>query len=116
MKYFNVTLMMLTVLLFSILMSFSCSRKGEENKFSIGNIIVATWHIVNAKGITSVSGEEVNAEIERMYNSVDDVLQKKSSIRQRGSDNSNDYQIIYEDEIFKEKEKKERNYKDPLKK
>ena len=116
MKYFKVTLIILIVILSSILMSFSCSRKGEENKFSMSNIIVAAWHIIKTKGITSVSGEGINAEIERMYNSVDDVLQKKSTIRQRGSDDSKDYQIIYEDEINKAKEKEKRNYKDPLKK
>jgi len=115
-KYFHVPSLILTLVLCIILLTNSCGKKGEENKYSMHNIIVATWHIINAKGVTAVSGEEINAEIDTMFTSVDTVLQKKTTIRQRGIDNSNDYQIIFEDEIAKEKENKEKNYKDPLKK
>jgi hypothetical protein len=115
-SYFKTALIAFLIILCGLFISVSCSKKGEENKYSMSNIIVATWHIIKTKGVTSVSGEEINAEIEKKFNSIDDVLQKKSTIRQRESDNSNDYKVIFEDSIAKEKEKKERLSKDPLKK
>jgi len=116
MKYLYVTAPILAFVLCALFSLSSCGKKGEENRYSMSNIAIATWHIIKTKGVTSVSGEAINAEIDTMFNSVDDVLQKRSTIRQRGIDNANDYKIIFEDDISKEREKKDKDYKDPLKK
>jgi hypothetical protein len=93
----------------------SCGGKGENDRYSMKNIVTATAHVIRDKGITSVSGAEINAEIERMYSGPEDVLQKRSTLRQRSSDGATDYSIIFEETIQAERERKDKEKKDPFK-
>ena len=58
----------------------------------------------------------VDEEIEKMYSSPDDILQKKSYLRNRDSDGSNNYRIILEDRIDDDNYQRERTKKDPFRK
>lgn len=106
---------LLSVIIILIFLLPSCSKKKTDDRYSMGNIISASFRIIKDKGFSALSGEEINAEIDKSYSLPEDVLQLKSTIRQREADGSNNYRIIYEDLIDKERDEKERTYKDPLK-
>jgi hypothetical protein len=104
------------VLIFSVIIFFSSCGKGKaEDRYSFGNILSASWTIITEKGFGSLSGEEINAQINKSYRTPEDELQKKSTIRQRDADGSNNYNIIFEDMIEEERQNKARFEKDPLK-
>jgi len=92
----------------------SCEKKAED-RYSIKNIIKASIEIVKNKGFSSLSGEKINEEIDRMYSAPEDILENKKTIRQHNADGSNNYRIIFEDMISKEHEESDRRYKDPVK-
>ena len=98
----------------SIFLSAGCEK--TENKFSIFNIVKASATVIKEKGISGFSAEAVNEEIEKMYSSPDDILQKKSYLRNRDADGSNNYRIIMEDRIDDDKYQHERMKKDPFRK
>lgn len=114
-KRYNISKTTAVLLLPGFLFLLSCEKKGAEDKYSIKNIVKASVSIIKDKGFSSLSGEEINAEIDRMYSSPEDVLQNKTTIRQHNSDGSNNYRIIFEDMISKEHEESDRRYKDPVK-
>jgi hypothetical protein len=96
-----------------ILFLCSCSGSGEENRYSIGNILSASATVVREKGIGNLSAEEINREIERSYSSAEDALQKKSTIRQHDS-GENDYRYIFDDMIKEEKYQSAKEKRDPF--
>ena len=98
----------------SAFLSVGCEK--TENKFSIFNIAKASATVIKEKGVFDFSAEAVNEEIEKMYSSPDDILQKKSYLRNRDSDGSNNYRIILEDRIDDDNYQRERTKKDPFRK
>jgi maltodextrin utilization protein YvdJ len=98
-----------------IILLSSCSKGKAEDRYSLGNIISASWTIITEQGFSALSGEAINVQINKSYRTPEDELQKKSTIRQRASDGSNDYNIIFEDMIQDERQNKARFEKDPLK-
>lgn len=95
--------------------SISCSKKGEGSRYSIGNLLSASVSVISKKGIESFSMDEVIREIDRDSDSPDEILQKKSTIRQQNPDGSNNYRIIFEDKIEEERYNAARKEKDPFK-
>jgi hypothetical protein len=110
---FNIIL--LPALLLVLFLPAGCSDKPED-KFSIFNILKACVRVVKDKGITELSAEAVNEQIEKMYASPEDILQKKSYLRNRDSDGSNNYRMIMSDTIEDEQYQHLRSKKDPFKK
>lgn len=98
---------------FLLLLPAGCEKR--DDKFTLTNIVKASIMVVKDKGVTELSAEAVNEEIEKMYSSDDDLLQKKSYLRNRDSDGSNNYRIIMDDTIEDERYKKSREKKDPFK-
>jgi hypothetical protein len=105
--------------IFTLLLSFCLICPGckkVDDKFTIGNIMKAAFAVVKEKGITELSAESVNEEIENMFSSPEDSIQKKPMIRDRNSDGSNNYNIILDDTIEDERYQASRNKTDPFKK
>ena len=96
-------------------LSLSSCEKPDE-RFGIVNIIKASATVVKEKGITSLSAEAVNEEIEKMYSSPDDILEKKKYLRNRDSDGSNNYRVIMSERIEEDRYQHERSQKDPFRK
>jgi hypothetical protein len=92
----------------------SCSGSGEEDRYSIGNILSASATVVREKGIGNLSAEEISREIERSHSSAEDVLQKKSTIRQHDN-GENDYSYIFDDMIKEEKYHSAKEKRNPFK-
>jgi hypothetical protein len=104
------------ILVVSVLILLSSCGKGKtDDRYSFGNILSASWTIISEQGFSALSGEEINVQINKSYRTPEDELQKKSTIRQRAADGSNDYKIIFEDMIEEERQNKTRFEKDPLK-
>ena len=104
-------------LIFLGLLTFvSCEKRSGENKYSIYNIVKASVAIIKKKGISQLSNETVNEEIAKMYVNEDDLMQKKTTIRQLTFDKANDYRIIFEDRIDEDRYKKVNSNKDPFRK
>ena len=106
--------MTVAAVVLSAFLSAGCEK--TENKFSIFNIVKASVTVVKEKGIFDFSAEAVNEEIEKMYSSPDDILQKKTYLRNRDADGSNNYRIILEDRIDDDKYQQKRAQKDPFRK
>ena len=94
-----------------ILPFLSCDNDKEGDRYTISNIIVASFHVIKDKGIDSLSSEEIGKEIDKMYRSPDEILQKPSTLRQQ-SDGTNDYGIIFEDRIKEDRYQESRTKKD----
>ena len=105
---------LLIVMVLIVVSSISCSKKGDD-RYSVGNIISASVSVVSKKGIESLSMDNVIDEIDRNRSSSDEILQKKSTIRQQNEDGSNNYRIIFEDRIKADREKAAKKEKDPFK-
>jgi hypothetical protein len=104
-----------SILLPAVIITISCGNKEPEDRYSIRNIGKASVEIVKSRGFSALSGEAINEEIDRMYSSPEDSLQKKTTIRQQNFDGSNNYRIIFEDMISNDQAEAERRYKDPVK-
>ena len=98
-----------------LILSLSSCEKRDE-RFSIVNIVKASVIVVKERGITKLSAEAVNEEIEKMYSSPDDILEKKKYLRNRDSDGSNNYRVIMSERIEEERYQHERAQKDPFRK
>lgn len=104
---------LLILILFLIPLSSCGDEKGNEH-YTMSNIIVASFHVIKDKGVDSLSSEEIGKEIDKMYRSPDDILQKPSTLRQQ-SDGANDYGIIFEDRISEDRYQSSRKKKDYFK-
>ena len=96
-------------------LSLSSCEKPDE-RFGIVNIMKASATVIKEKGITNLSAEAVNEEIEKMYSSPDDILEKKKYLRNRDSDGSNNYRVIMSERIEEDRYQQERAQKDPFRK
>ena len=99
---------------FAALSLSSCEKPDE--RFGIVNIVKASAIVVKEKGITNLSAEAVNEEIEKMYSSPDDILEKKKYLRNRDADGSNNYRVIMDERIEEDRYQQERAKKDPFRK
>ena len=98
-----------------VMLSLSSCEKPDE-RFGIVNIMKASASVIKEKGITNLSAEAVNEEIEKMYSSPDDILEKKKYLRNRDSDGSNNYRVIMSERIEEDRYQQERAQKDPFRK
>lgn len=87
----------------------------NDKKYSMFNIVKASVEIIKKDGLFALSAERINQEIVNMYKTDDDILSKESTLRQYNSDGYNDYNIIFEDRIIDDKEKKDREKVNPFK-
>ncbi|MGL4370664.1 MAG: hypothetical protein ACRCUT_13480 [Spirochaetota bacterium] len=108
-----ITFLIVSILAFS---SFGCEKKGSNEKFNIINIARAAVSVVEKKGFSALSAESINEEIENSNFNPDDILQRKSTLRDRQPDKSLNYRIIFEDTLENEKYRESREKKDPFRK
>jgi len=89
---------------------------GKDDKFSMKHIVQAAVKVVKKKGITELSAESINEEIEKMYAEPEDVFLRKQTIRDQETDKSLNYRMIFEDTIEDERYRESRTKSDPFKK